>query len=140
MKEQRYTVPLPAIDRFMSPKTRLQRVAAWWVRKLSMVAPYTPTEEKVEVKTVRLGEKAEEDISRMVLYFMGTDRKLDPQRDLVILWGNEEWARFMRGKAKYLVSDMSFARASGDEYRGMRVVLVSYLSGPLVIRRRDLDL
>lgn len=139
MKERRFSVPLPPVDRFMPPKTRLQRVAAWWVRKLGMVAPYFPVEERVEVKTIRLDEKTEASISRMVVYFMDEDRRLNPQRDLVILWGHEEWARFMFRRTSGLISGMQFARGTGEEYKGMRVVLVSYLSGPLVIRRRDLD-
>lgn len=139
MKERRYSVPLPPIDRFVPPVTRAQRIVAWCARKLGMVTPYRGVEEEVETKTIRLDEKTEAAISRMVLYFMEENHRLNPQRDLVILWGHDEWARFMFRQAASLVSDMRFNRANGDEYKGMRVVLVSYLSGPLVIRRRDLE-
>lgn len=130
---------LPTITRLVEPKTRLQRCVVWAARKLGLLDEYTPVVETVTRVAVRLEGDARDVIGRAILSFMKDDMRLDPRRDLIILWGSEEFTFFRyRSAAQLVVTDMVFAR-DNYRYRDIEVRVVPYLTGPLVLRRRDLQ-
>lgn len=129
---------LPPIMQALPPVTLLQRLAWRIANWAGLLQSYTPKTEFTETKTIVLEGEPQNIIGRAVVGFMNDDNRLNPQRDLVILWGEESFARFARDSV-VLKSDLRFSRDDGcREFRGMAVRVVSYLNGPLVIRRRDL--
>jgi hypothetical protein len=131
---------LPPITQALPPTTWFQRLV-WRLadRAGLLVHNYVPKIKEVQTKTVVLEGTAQAIIANAIIAFMNDDGQLNPQRDLIILWGEESFAKFARDGVD-LKSDLVFARG-GDghrEYRGIVVRVVSYISGPLVIRRRDL--
>jgi len=129
---------LPPITQALPPVTLLQRLAWRIANWAGLLGSYTPMTETIETKVITLEGEPQDIIGRAIIGFMNDDNRLNPQRDLVVLWGGESFARFARN-AVDLKSDLRFCRDDGHrEFRGLAVRVVSYLNGPLVIRRRDL--
>lgn len=137
-RDRQYAHAMPEYVAVKTPKTRAQRLVRWLGEKLKLYEPHRPVEMRCETKSIVLSGEARDVIGRAVLGFMSDNPGLNPARDLVILWGSADFAAFIRAERLSMMTDMNFARADGPVYRGLRVILVSYLSGPLVVRRSDL--
>lgn len=130
---------LPPITQALPPMTLFQRLAWRIANWAGLLQSYIPKVETTETKVVVLEGEPKDIIAKAIVGFMNDDHRINPQRDLVILWGEDGFAKFARD-AVDLKSDLIFARDLDGhrEYRGVTVRVVSYLNGPLVIRRRDL--
>ncbi len=130
-------VAQPDIMRIDAPRTLLQRLAYWLGEQTHLIRPYTPVMPVENVKIIRLEKSARETIERAVIDFMNDDPRINPERDLVILWGHDGFAEFVRNPEN-MRTDMMFCRNDGRRYHGIGIRLVHYISGPLVLRRADL--
>jgi len=130
-------VAQPEVLKVRTPSTRLQRLAYWLGQKVKLFEFYTPMLRVTETRSIRLEKSARETIERAVIDFMNDDPRINPERDLVILWGHDEFAEFVRNPEN-MRTDMMFCRDDGRRYHGIGIRLVHYISGPLVLRRADL--
>lgn len=140
VQTERRTLTQPDITRVRAPATWLQRLAAWAGRRSGLFEPHTPTEQAIEYVAVRLEGSDRERIARTVIGFINTYG--DQPADLVILLGSDKYAALLRGATSNLYADIEFGNINGfgrrTTYHGVEIKLVSYIDGPLVLRRRDL--
>jgi len=131
---------LPPILKVNVPKTPLQRAVIWLGRKSGLIAHYRPELPVTLTETLDIPENFIDGISAAISGHLYADHRLDPQRDLVVLVGQEAWAEFIYEtsiRAVWNVSVDDFHRPA--RYQGIPVVLVGYMHGWFVARRSDLQ-
>lgn len=142
VKHSHRLVAQPEVLKVCMPSTRLQRLAYWLGQKVKLFEFYTPMLRVTETRSIRLESSARETIGKAVIDFMNADGRIDPKRDLVILWGSDKFAEFARDlridMRIDMRTDLEFCRNGGYRYGDIEVRLVHYISGPLVLRRADL--
>lgn len=138
VKHSHRLVEQPEVLKVRTPSTRLQRLAYWLGQKVKLFEFYTPMLRVTETRSIRLESSARETIGKAVIDFMNADYRIDPKRDLVILWGSDKFAEFVCNLRINMRTDLEFCRNGGYRYSDIEVRLVHYISGPLVLRRADL--
>jgi hypothetical protein len=138
IRERTSWIAVDQITQVIDPKSRMQRLAYWIASKAKLFQPYIYKEPRITRKTVAIEGDILERISKAVLEFMKHYHDVDPSRDLVILFGNDQHRDLMGMDAVRVQTSLEFGR-DGYRFRGIEVRAVGYLDGVLVLRRKDIS-
>jgi hypothetical protein len=130
---------LPPIIEVKKPKSLAQKAAFWLANKLNLFSSYIPKYEIENYQKLEISDDAQHAISTAILHFMNNDRMLNPQRDLIILCNPTKRQELLFNNACDFIIHSQFARKTGELYKGIQIKCVSYVDGPLVLLRKDLQ-